>query len=175
MYVRIKDSNGENDGLCYYFDHNNGGLGLRLRLTKKLANSLTCRRSGAGRSPPSTSIPNNRLGLIPSSRLRKSACLRSLSHSDYRAEVGHSPLQILTLSELLFHGSTHLPIREPSGSEKGFTSHSSTNASLSLILRNKASLSSIYLPQSKRKCSNVSFTHAPQLSHFHTSGQSRFG
>ena len=126
MYVRIKDSNGENDGLCYYFDHNNGGLGLRLRLTKKLANSLTCRRSGAGRSPPSTSIPNNRLGLIPSSRLRKSACLRSLSHSDYRAEVGHSPLQILTPSELLFHGSTHLPIREPSGSEKGFTSHSST-------------------------------------------------
>ena len=25
-YIYTKDNNGENDGFCYYFDNNNGGL-----------------------------------------------------------------------------------------------------------------------------------------------------
>ena len=47
---------------------------LRVKVYKYTNNSLTCRRSWAGRWPPFTSIPNSGLGLLPTTRLCKSAC-----------------------------------------------------------------------------------------------------
>ena len=47
IYVRIKDNNDENDGFCYYFDNNNGGLTIKqtnkqlIDLQEILSQSLT--------------------------------------------------------------------------------------------------------------------------------------
>ena len=45
-----------------------------VRVNKQRNNSLACRRSWVNRWPPSTSIPNNRLGLLTTTRLRKLVC-----------------------------------------------------------------------------------------------------
>ena len=69
-------------------------------------NSLTCRRSWAVRSPPSTSIPNNHLGLLTTTRLRKSACYPLLpdticSESPLLSLL-QQPCQFLTTNQLTF-------------------------------------------------------------------------